>query len=287
MEFSTETENKIKEMSERSKIPIDKLKEKWTQYFNHYRNDGQFQSDESCNDYILQIFLGRYVLRPPVKQYTFIPIGYSSITQTKKGVRQANLFFVDTNRKLCNVLMRGDATSQLKKITLFKLYKDIDLGQISDDTLAADDRAEFTTPYDVDTPPNKFIEILQIPKTTIKEAHNNQSKKGSDGYVVRTDWKCVRGVIKSIRTSLPEDEKQWGFLTLVDRSIEHDEPTVQPDGRLVNPGFDVSISPYLCQYPVDSEVDIFGTVETDAKTSKPTMRGYCILPVHIATFGVQ
>ena len=278
-------ESKIKEMSERSKIPIEKLKEKWEQYFKHYRPD--FDSDDACNDYIMQIFLGKYVLRPPVKQYTFVPIGFSPIMTTKKGTKQSYLFILDSDKKIRPILMRGDVVYNLKKISLFKLYKDVDLGEMPNGgILTADDRSEFLVPYEIETTPQKFLESLVIPRITIKDAKNHLSHKGSDGYVDRSDWKCIRGVMKTPRYSQDNDDKQWGFLTLTDKSILNDEPTILPDGKIVQPGIDVSISPWLNQYPADSEVEVYGTLDIDSRSQKPAMRAYYITPIHIATLGV-
>ena len=288
MDFPDDIEKKILEMSERSKMPVDKLKEKWEEYYNHYRNDGQFETDDACHDYILQIFLGRYVLRPPVTPYDFVPIGFSQIMTSKaKGTKSANLFILDSRKNIQSILLRGDMTDQLKNISLFKLYKGVDLGKLSDDTLIADDRAEFNTPNELEVTPEKFIEILNIPKTDIKNSFNMLSKKGSTGYVVRSDWKCVQGVIKSARFPTEDAEYQWGFVTLVDSSILHDEPKILTDGTTVPPGFDVRISPWLNQYPVDSEVKVYGTIDMDSKTEKPFMSAYCIIPVHIASLGVS
>ena len=129
--------------------------------------------------------------------------------------------------------------------------------------------------------PQQLLDNLGYEKTTIIDAGNNLSKQGSDGYVVKTDWKCMRGFVQRSNRSADDAESEWGVYTIVDETVDPDkmEPEVTPSGEILPPGFSVWISPTLMNYAPESECLFYGTI-TKSQDGKVSMNCYCIIPLH-------
>jgi len=138
----------------------------------------------------------------------------------------------------------------------------VKLGEFSSGDLVADNRAKFNNPVKLKLSPQEILAKIGIQRVAnLSQAKNFLSKIGSDGYVVETDWKVVRGIIVRAYRGTRKDGTGFGVYTIVDDSLE-DEPMVT--------------------YAVESECDFAGTIQVGSD-GQPFMNAYLVIPVHART----
>ena len=292
MELPDFVEAKLKDAATKTpSTTIESLREEFEKIYedDFIQSDPSFDTDESRQKYALQVFWTRFVGRPPIKPYTIIPVGVDSIRKNKSsGILTTSLFALDKTKKLRRISLKGEICSIVDDITFFSAYKDVQLGSFKDSQdLQADDRAEFNHPVEVDVTPEELIKMLNIPYVTIKDAKDNLSKVGSDGYVHQNDWRAVRGIINTSSQAKEDSESQWGVYHIRDETIPADAKSrVTKSGQVITPGMSLWVSPNIMLYDRDSDCIFLGptVVAKDKKTKKPTgeinMNCYCIIPIH-------
>ena len=284
VEYPEDVLKKLEAIAEKSSSDIEQVKAKYEEFFSDpfIQEDPQFVDDNDRHQYCIQVFWNKYILRPPVAPKTIIPIGITGANKTKKGNLTADMFVIDAaDGKLKRIVLKGDCANNVKKVLLFHKYENVELGSFRDSVdLIGDDRANFDNPIKVEATPEQIIAKLNFKRCKISEAPNNLSRVGSDGYVDKTDWRIIRGVIASERQCQPDADYQWGFYTITDNTVKDDEPTITPDGRVVPPGFTISTNPLVMQYSRDSQCDFLGTIEKNQKDGRISMRSNCIILIH-------
>ena len=287
MEYPDFVMEKLKAISQRTEIELEQLKKEYQTFFesDFIKDDKQFANDDERHRYAKGVFWTRYILRKPVKPFNLIPIGADSVRKNKAGVNNTSVFALDSKGKLRRVSFKGDICKVAKNLTFFSMYKDVSLSEFKDSSdLLADNRAVFKDPVKVNMSAEQLLETLGYDRVTILDAKNNLSKMGSDGYLVRTDWKCIRGIVQRHNRSPEDAESEWGVYTISDETVDPDkmEPEVTPSGEILPPGFSVWVSPSLMNYGMESECLFYGTLQADTK-GKVTMNCYCIVPLHVHT----
>ena len=286
MEYPDFVAKKLEEISKRTDIPLEQVQKEYENFFNSdfIRDDSQFADDDERHRYAKGVFWTRYILRKPVKAFNFIPIGMDSVRKGKStGLLNTAIFALDDKGKLSRISLKGDVCKSVKDITLFSMYKGVQLGEFKDSAdLIADDRAEFKNPIQVNMDPKQLVDTLNIEYTTVIDANRHLSKIDSTGYVDKTDWKAVRGFIQRANKSGPDSDSEWGVYTIVDETVDPEkiEPEVTPSGEILPPGFSVWISPNLMNYGRESECVFLGTITKDTK-GKISMNCYSVVPLYV------
>jgi hypothetical protein len=278
-------QQRLQAIHQHTGVPIeDIIKDYW-----EFRNsefvlkDAQFVSDEDRDRYVVAVLWSRYVARPPLKEFDVIPVGIGHIRIAKKtGKKMSEIYaLVKTpeGTRLRRIALIGDLVELRKNVTLFARYR-VKLSEFSSGDLMADDRSSFDNPVKLPVPPREVLEkipgIVRVPR--LAEVKKYTSRIGSDGYVDKTDWRIVRGIIIKENRGERKDGSEFGVYTIMDDSLEP-EPVITPDGRVLPPGFTVWVPPELMEYDVESECDFAGTI-TLRKDGSPEMNAYVILPVH-------
>ena len=285
MEYPSFVTKKLEQISNRTGIQLEKIKDDYEKFFNSdfMKDDSQFENDEERHRYAKGVFWTRYILRKPVKEFNLIPIGMDSVRKNKSGINYASIFALDDKGKIRRVSLKGEVCKVVKDLTLFSMYKEIKLGEFKDSSdLVADDRAVFEKPIQVNMDPKQLVETLGITETTIADAENNLSKKDSTGYVDKNDWKSINGFIQRANRNKEDAENEWGVYTIVDETVDPDEqePEVTPSGEVLPPGFSIWISPNLMNYGIESECKFLGTISKNTK-GKVTMNCYAVVPLYV------
>ena len=292
MELPDFVEAKLKDATTKTpSTTSEALREEFEKIYedDFIQSDPSFTSDESRQKYALQVFWTRFVGRPPINPYTIIPVGVDSIRKDKSsGILKTSLYALDKTQKLRRISMKGEVCNLVNDLSYFNAYKDVQLGSFKDSQdLQADDRAEFDTPIEISLTPEELIKKLNIPFITIKEAKNDPSRVGSDGYVNSTDWRAIRGIINSSTKAKEDADYQWGIYHIRDGSIDADAKSrVTKSGNVITPGMSLWVSPRLMDYDRLSDCIFLGpTVKAKDRTTKKEtgevdMNCYCIIPIH-------
>jgi len=254
----------------------DILRDPWVQEAPH------FVTDEDRQRYAVGVLWSRYVARPPVREYDLIPVGFSSKRTSRSGVERSIIFAIvrePTGHKLRPIVCRGEQADLYKRVNLFYLYRGVKLGRFRGGDLIADTRTVLRDPVALNHKPSDIMARLKFKRLKVSEAVNFPSRVGSDGYVVRTDWRVVRGFIARAYRGQRDDGSEFAVYTVVDTSVELEEAKVGPDGNLIRPGLTAWVPPELMVYSEESECDFYGTINI-RQDGTPEMQCYCIIPVH-------
>lgn len=287
MEYPDYVIKKLEVISERIQKPMNELKKEYESFFDDLVEDAQLPTDEERHRYAKAYFWNKYALRPQTKPFDIIPIGMDSVRKSKKdGMLNTSVFALDMKGKLRRISLKGDVCNDAKNLTFFSMYKGVELGTFrNSNDLSGDDRAEFNEPHKVDMSPETMIDTLGFDEVVLVSilSGENLSNVGSDGYVDKTDWKCIRGMIQRQTQSQPDSDSEWGVYTVVDESLDPEkmEPEITPSGQILPPGFSVWISPSLMNYPPLSQCKFLGTTQKDKKSGKISMNCYCVVPVYV------
>jgi len=277
---------RIQLISQKTGISVKEITGEYLEIFRDpfIQEDPQFTSDEERHRYAAAVLRARDFARPPGREYEIIPIGFSGKRLTETGTPMSTVYvLVKDSRgvKLKRLVLRDEMADLYKVITLFAKYK-VKLGEFSSGDLVADNRAKFNNPVKLKLSPQDILAKIGVQRVAnLKQTKNFISKIGSDGYVVETDWKVVRGIIVRAYRGTRKDGTEFGVYTIVDDSLE-DEPIVTPDGKVIPPGFSVWVAPEQMIYAVESECDFAGTIQVGSD-KQPFMNAYLVIPVHART----
>ena len=286
MELPEFVTKKLEDISKRTSIDIEQVKKDYEKFFNSdfIKEDTSFANDEDRHTYAKGVFWTRYILRKPTKPFDLIPIGVDSVRKSKAtSLMNTSLFCLDTKGKIRRVSMKGDVCKEVKNIVFWSLYKGVMLGEFRDSPdLLADDRAEFEKPIKINASPMQLLEQLDIERTTIIDAKDHLSRVGSDGYVIKDDWKAIQGLVQRTNKNPEDSENEWGIVSLADETVDPEkmEPEVTASGEILPPGFTIFCSPSLLTFARDSEVLFLGPIVKN-KNGQISMNGYCIVPIHL------
>jgi len=278
---------KIRTICERSEFSEEEIKKDYLEIFQNpfIQQDPQFTSDEERHRYASAVLWTRYVSRPPVAEFEIIPIGFDGKRISRAGNPTSTIFVLSKEKngvKLRRVSCPREVATLYRDVTLFAKYN-VKLGQFrGGGDFIADNRTKFEHPILLRLKPNEIMEKfgpkLGIKRVTVKEAEKFPSVKRSDGYTDLTDWRVVRGIIVREARGTRDDETEWAMYIISDESVNA-EPTVAPDGTIIQPGMPVWHPPEMHVYRVESECDFYGTIVLNEE-GRPRMNCYLILPVH-------
>jgi hypothetical protein len=288
MSFPDFVQDRIDKIRERTKISVEEIQKDYGEIFNDdfIQKDPQFASDEERHRYAVMVLWTRYVARPPVKEFTVVPVGFSGMRLARgSGQPSCTLYvLVKGEKKIKRIACRGTHSDLYKSINLFNQYT-VKLGEFSKGgDLLADDRTNFENPVRLNLKPSEMMQRIGVKQISIEDAAKFPSaqrkgqRKGSS-FIDASDWRCVRGIIVRDFRGVREDETEYGCYTIADGTL-NGEPVVADDGSIIRPGFTVWTDPSHMVYGAEDEVDCFGTVGVN-KEGEATMNAYLILPVHM------
>jgi hypothetical protein len=259
--------------------------------FEKIAGDDQFHDDMQRHKYTIALINKRYGHQRQTVEKTIIPIGHSGVQETSSG-KMSNVFILDEKddyKIIRQLLLRGEAADQCKEITYDSKYT-VDLGVFQDGiTFVSSTFLDFSTPQDVDMA--TIRKGLSIDKITIETAHRNLSKttkSGGQEYPIKTDWKCIKGMIQRKSTGKNATTgREWGMYVISDMSVE--ERKVLNDGTVIEATLVCWTDPSIMHYPEESMCNFYGTTSkyADKKneksdTKKISFTCYMIEPLIIA-----
>jgi len=281
-------QSRITDIAQKTGIKQEDILADYARLFNDpfVQQDPQFKGDEDRHRYTITVVWNNFINRPPVKPTDFIIVGIGTEQLTKRG-KTAEIMVLCPNKQtkkydLRRLVLQEPVVTAKKDLSqqLFAGYR-VKLGEFSSGgDLVADNRSIFENPIATGLTFEKFLSIIDVSRIpSLAEAVNFPSKRGSDGYVDRTDWKIVRGLIYSDYHGLRKDgETEFGVFNVVDLSLDS-KTTISEDGTIVRPGFTVWVAPELMKWARDSECDFVGPIAVDDK-GVPSMTAYMVIPIH-------
>jgi hypothetical protein len=285
-------EDKISQIQQRMESTREEVLTEYKEIFNDpsVSNDTQFSSIESRQRYAIAVLWARYVSRPPVKKYDVIPCGFDSLRKTRTNKLMSALYVVVRDEINQSVLRRISLLGASKVATLYRNVNILSengayryttkLGSFGKgDDFIADNRTKFNSPKKINLTPEKFREMLNIPLLKIAELVEHPSRKRSDGYVINTDWRCVKGIIADeMKGTRKDSDLEWGIYRITDETTPA-EPYVTSDGRTISPALTCWTPPELMVFEPESQCEFYGSVTVD-KDSIPSMNVNLIVPVY-------
>jgi len=286
-------EEKIKAIQQRLDSTREEILTEYKEIFNDpsVSKDTQFSSTEARQRYAIAVLRARYVSRPPVKKYDVIPCGFDSLRKTRTNKLMSALYVIVRDETGDSILRRisllGATTiaTMYRNVNILSLngayrYSDVKLGSFGKgDDFVADNRTKFNNPAKIKLTPESFREMLNIPLLKIAELIENPSKKRSDGYLINTDWRCVKGIITDeMRGKRKDSELEWGIYRIADETTPA-EPYVTSEGRTISPALTCWTPVELMVFEPESECEFYGPSSLD-KDGIPSMNVNLIIPVY-------
>jgi len=273
---------RIKLINSRTQINIDEIERDYNEIFNDpfIQEDTQFQSDEERHRYAVMVLWTRYVARPPVQEFTLVPIGIGGMRLARSsGKPNCEIYvLIKGQNKIKRIACRGPLSDLYRNVNLFDQYT-VKLGEFQKGgDLIADNRTKFEKPKRLKLKPAELMSKIGVKKISVAAASKFPSAQRSDGYLDRGDWRCVQGIIIREYRGTRDDETQFGVYTIADETL-NGEPTVADDGTVLLPGFTVWVDPSLMVYQTEDEVACYGTVSV-TREGEAQMNAYSILPIH-------
>ncbi len=198
-----------------------KKPEKWIienveKLYNELKDDEQFKDEDELYRYILLLLKSEDAKRPQ-KEYNIIPIGLRDVRITKSDKHQSVIYAIIQGEKGISRIVCFDEKSGVPDdIWLFSAYK-TKMGRLKDGSFVLN---EISEPRPIDQKPDEIIEKLEIPITTIRDVSENLSKRNVDGYVIDTDWRCIKDcIVLRINSGKREDGTFWAVMTAYDSSL--------------------------------------------------------------------
>jgi len=286
--LSPKVEERITAIEQRTGLSRQQVLTELQTKVEEVRGDPQFDTDLKLLDYASAILWSRYVSRMQVKNIDVIPVGSEGLRKTRTNKLMSAMY----------VVARQSNKSTLRRVSLPQVVKDlyrkvnylsehgayrysVKLGTFGDDANAdfgADDRTIFENPIPVKLTPEAFREMFKIPIIKIRDAPRYPSKKTSTGYTIRTDWRCIRGIIAGENRFIrKKSELEGGVYRIIDETTPI-ETEVLPDGKRIDPTLTVWVPPELMVYERESQCEFYGTVDVD-KDGVATMNAFLIIPI--------
>jgi len=275
------------------KIPIEDIK---ASFEHHLETVSKFYSGEieKRQNYAMMCVWNQYVSRAPVRSFKVIPIGFSGIRITRKGLPQSSLYaYVRYKKetKFRRIVLRGETAEKIKEITPFARYS-VNLGWFrkpEDGDLIADDRAWFDDPEPLMKKngelmsPREFLERMEkrgdVRRITCLDAGDNLSEKVTvkgKKYTNTLDWRVIKGWIAKTYQGERKDGSKFGVYTITDESLT-ENPVVSEEGTIDWGGFTVWIAPELMEYDVNDLCEFYGTIEKGKESVN--MNCYAVIPI--------
>lgn len=267
-------EEKLKEIAQKSGHRYETV----LSNFQAIINDPVLTSDETMTKddlyrYAIQVCIVRFLARAPVVEVEFVPVGFGSVFQDKNGVWNAEVMILTAQKELKRMLIRHNNLEWVmgvyNSIVPFGKYKTF-LSKFFDD-YAVDDRADFSKVEPTDIDIQKLPELLGIPMVPkLSEVPNYLSQRTDDGFVLRTDWKAVKGVVTRVQ-KVDRENKKLVVFDIIDDSLDLTPKVVE--GKFYFPGFTIWTSPKFTVSP-ESEVLCIGSL------SENSMNAYLVVTLH-------
>ncbi len=274
---------RIKLINTRTEIDVAEIKRDYKEIFTDpfIQEDAQFKSDEERHRYAAMVLWTRYVARPPVEEYTVVPIGIGGMRLARSsGIPSSEIYvLVKGQKKIKRITCRGPLSDMHKKVNFFHQYTNVKLGEFSKGgDMIADNRTRFEKPKRLKLKPAELYEKAGVKQISVAAASKFPSAMKEDGWLDRSDWRAIRGIILRENRGTRKDDTEYGVYTIADETM-NGEPTVADDGTILMPGFSVWVDPSLMVYQTEDELECFGTV-TINKAGEAQMNAFSILPVH-------
>lgn len=294
------SDDELKQFTEKG-AGIEIIKEYYNEFVSRpdvkiwLEDDDNWSGEADRKDMLVTYLRKEFLMRPPVKPMTIIPIGMDRVSTGKSGSVYSGLYIVDKKRtgenlEVKRIVVQGKvACDLLKKVMPFNRYKDVLLGDDENGNIFMDDRAShgFDTPEALPITSKQLIEKLELPRVPkLSEIGKYLSKRTADGYAIRTDLKIIRGMIKNDPWIKDEPYNEGGSCRLVDSSIDTNETRVTPEGKTIPPGISSWISPKLIKSRNGDTVDHIVVIEEvidkkkNKKTGEISCNAICEIPVH-------
>ena len=267
--IETYVETKLKEISTRSGVVLDTLKEEFEKIINLEFVVAQFQGEPERKRYAVAQLWAKYNQRAPISEYQIIPLGHQGTRLSKKGTPYLQMYGLAKT-------MNSEDTPQLKRISFFgknsSIYKEVEfhsayngvkLGASNDGNLIGDDRTGFDNPSPIDV--DGIYQKLNLTKMGYKELFQTH-KVTASGYPDDTDLKLCEGHVRRGSTFTKKDGSEGAVynicITNPDGSIP-DEGEVAPDGSVIPSSISVWCSPSFAGIDEGSVVQLLGTTGKD------------------------
>lgn len=290
-ELPSFVKEKIDSIHQRTEISVEEIEKDYREIREDpfIVQDEQFSTDEERHRYAVAVLWTRYVSRPPVREFEVIPVGVAGERVSSTGKKSAEVYALVKDKKgvrLRRIVLQGPVTDLRKEVNLpsgpnsFKYT--VKLGEFAQGgDMIADNRAKFDNPTLLKASAEQILGRTGAKRVErLKDAEKFPSKTGSDGYLDRSDWRVVRGIITHQYRGDRKDGSEFGVLTITDLSL-NDEPTVSSDGKVIQPGFTLWVAPeFVNMFQDESEVDAAGTIQISKKSGESQMNAYLLLPVH-------
>jgi len=291
MSYTEKVEQRIVAIQQRTGMSRDQVLKELSDQMESVRGDSQLTTEDSLRDYASCCLWAKYVSRMQVQSTEVIPVGFEGLRRTRTNKIMSALY----------VIAREGNKSVLSRVSLPQVVKDlyrkvnilsengaykyvVKLGRFGNSPggdFAADDRTIFESPTPVKLSPEKFREMFTILMIKIDQAPTNPTKKTNTGYSIRTDWRCIRGIIASESRFIRKNELEGGVYRIIDETTPIEE-YVTSDGKKIESTMTVWTPPELMIYGRQSQCDFYGTVDVD-KEGRASMNAFLIIPVRAVT----
>ncbi len=287
--FDQKTEDRLTAIQQRTGMGRqDVLKELETQV-SKFKDDPQLSDPTSLYNYGSAVLWAKYVNRMQVKDTEIIPVGFESLRKTKAGKIMSALYVVAREgpktsfRRVSLPAVVADIYRKVNCLSNTGAYKyNVKLGTYGNTPgadFAADDRSIFESPTPIKLTPEAFRKMFNIPMITIEEAPNSPSKVTSTNNIIRTDWKCIRGVIAGSSIFKRKDSELEGAVCrIIDRTTPMDT-YITREGKKIESTFSMWTAPEFALWEDQSECDFYGTIQVDPKEHSASGNAYLVIPV--------
>lgn len=285
MEIPGEVMARMTTIQTSRKVPIEELKAAYIEIFNDdfIQGDPQFKTPEEKHRYAVMILWNQFINRPPAKSYDIVPIGFDGTREPRGGgTPYCNLYILlKGDLKIRRIMCRGVVSDIFNRINLFMLYSGVQLGQFAEGgDFIADERAKFKNASRLRGGPQALMARLRVKEVTVKEAAKFPSAaRSSDGYIDRTDWRKIRGMIARANIFTRKDGTEGGVINLMDWGSMDEAPEEDEQGRLQTKSITCWTDPAHMQFMENDLVDLYGTIEFSKKDGALTFNTLLALPV--------
>ena len=282
-QFPPEVEERLKKIATKFNVPLSQVVEEFNKLLNDpwIKTDPQFKTDVDRYSYCLRVIYVRYAAKPPTKQYTIIPFGYTEPRTAKSsGVRQSRIYAIvrapGSKPEKRVILCRGTLADLVYDVELFNAYNNVELAEFGN-LLMAVNTTKFENPKTVPVDPLQFMikHVGAIPIKIADAPYKLSRKQG--GFVDELDLRLLRAIVVRYNRGKRPDGSEWAVYTVADDSIE--EQKVTPEGIVIPTQFTVWVPASMMKYDIDSELAFVGTV-TLGSDKVPFMNAICVIPIY-------
>lgn len=287
IEYPKDTIERFQQISQSTGLPIATLKAEYDEMFldDFIQNDPQF-TDEEGRHYTVTMWLwSRYKARQPAEDKSFTSAGLGRVNKTRAGKKQGDaygIFVVNRKPILKRIVIQEGVIEERKKMLLptknsVFIYNS-KLGQFRDGgDFIFDDRSNFQDPKRMEVSIFEMLKKIGIPRIDkLRDTVKYPSQRDGKGWVTRTDWRIIRGVIVSSTTFTNDDGTEGGNYRITDTSLGANEE-VSEEGQIQRNTITVWVAPELMTYANRSICDFAGTINVK-QDGEAQMNAYLIIP---------